>query len=488
MKAATSLQFFHLLRWIDGRPLLDTMEAYRRRLFTQVLDTYRDDGTPSCNFVLAGRAKKNNKTTDLVLASLYCLNMRESPQGSDCYILANDEDQAGDDLDLAKKIIAASPVLASELDVYNKEVRRLDGRGTLKILPARDAAGAHGKTAVFVGFDEIHAYRHYDLFEALAPDPTRTDTLTWISSYDTIYNAPGIPLFDFKKIGIEGSDPRMVFSWYSADHCTDPAFAELAPELRANPSMASWPEGRAYLTQQKRRLPSNKFRRLHLNLPGSPTGAFLDQGAVIDATVDGRRSLPPQDGVAYSGFVDMSGGSSDDATLSIAHKDGTTAVVDLVASQAGRPPFNPRDAVRKFADLLKQYRLASVTGDAYAGETFKRDFADHGISYTPSKLSKSDLYEAFEPKLNAREVQLPDVPKMQEQLLTLVMSAGGKVDHQKGGHDDWANAVAGAVWCATSGRRPMVISDAVMAEVNRHALTQSYGRSIGVLNPFPRTF
>jgi len=262
----TSPQFFGRLRWLDRRPLLDTMEPYRRDLLTRALDTRRPDGTPLYNFVVSGRAKKNWKTTDLVLAALYCLTIR----GGDGYLLANDEEQAGDDLGLAKKLVAINPDLSAELEVYRKEIRCRDGRGSLKVLPARDVLGSHGKTAVFIGFDEIHGYRNYDLFEALAPDPTRADYLAWVTSYDTIWSAPGVPLSDFKARGKAGTDPRMLFSWYSGDYCTDPAFAELEPELRANPSLSSWPDGRGYIEQQRQRLPVHKFRRLHLNLPGAP--------------------------------------------------------------------------------------------------------------------------------------------------------------------------------------------------------------------------
>src|SRR6516165_12814558 len=87
----TAPQFFGRLRWLDRRPLLDTMEPYRRDLLTRALDTRRPDGTPLYNFVVSGRAKKNWKTTDLVLAALYCLTIR----GGDGYLLANDEEQAG---------------------------------------------------------------------------------------------------------------------------------------------------------------------------------------------------------------------------------------------------------------------------------------------------------------------------------------------------------------------------------------------------------
>jgi hypothetical protein len=61
----------------------------------------------------------------------------------------------------------------------------------MRILPSRDAVGLHGKTSAFTGFDEIHGFRNYDIFGALALDPTRPDALWWITSYDTIWNAPG---------------------------------------------------------------------------------------------------------------------------------------------------------------------------------------------------------------------------------------------------------------------------------------------------------
>jgi hypothetical protein len=62
-----------------------------------------------------------------------------------------------------------------------------------------------------------------------------------------------------------------------------------------------------------------------------------------------------------------------------------------------------------------------VTGDDYAGSTFKHDFASDGIPYRSCRLSTSELYENMEPALNAGEIELPDLPKLQEQLLTLVI-------------------------------------------------------------------
>jgi hypothetical protein len=400
------------------------------------------------------------------LAALYTtVARRRSVQGNDALILASDEDQAGDDLSLARKLVKVNPELHAEFEILAKELRLRDGSGSIRILPAKDVAGMHGKQAGLIGYDEIHTQRSWDLLEALQPDPTRADCLQWITSYDTIYNTPGVPLHDLKAIGKAGSDERMLFSWYSGDLCTDPAFAELPPEQRANPSMKSWAEGAAYLEQQKRRLPSNKYRRLHLNLPGAPAGAFLDQANVLAAIVTGRRSLPPSPEKRCQAFVDMSGGSSDDAVLCIAHAEGRVAVIDLVEKQIGSPPFNPRSAVARFAGLLKDYNIHTVTGDAYAGETFKRDFEDHGVSYRPSPLNKTELYEAFEPALNAGEVELPDIPKLQEQLLTLVVK-GARIDAEKNGHDDYANGTAGAAWLVRE-KPPMIITAAMVTQIMR---------------------
>jgi phage terminase large subunit-like protein len=454
------LQFFSHLVWLNGKPLLDTIEPYRRAIFTEVLTTTDDDGRPRYSLALCGRAKKNFKTADLVLASLYKLLACNSPHGNDCFILANDEGQAADDLSLAKKLIAVNPLLANNLEVRQKELIRRDGKGSLQILPARDAVGAHGKTYALAAFDEIHGYRTHDLFEALAPDPTRSDSLIWITSYAGIRHAPGIPLYDLMQAGKRGDDRRMFFSWYGGDFTTDTAAAELEPEARANPSMASWGND-SYLDQQRQRLPAHKFRRLHLNLPGAPDGAAFSGEHVVNAIVTGRKRLPPMPGIRYVAGVDMSGGSSDSAVLAIAHRDGVRTVVDLVISQTGAPPFNPRQAIKKFCAALKEYKISRVLGDAYAGQTFRQDFLEDGVTYEVTKHSTSELYELLEPKLNAGEVELLDIPELQEQLLTLVWR-GTRIDHMPGDHDDYAAACAVAVWAATA-KQPMVVTEADLA-------------------------
>jgi hypothetical protein len=123
------LDFFGELVWIDGRPLLDTIEPYREQILTDVLWTFGDDGAPVYSMTLCGRGKKNWKTSDLVLAGVYRFLAWRSAAGNDCYILANDEGHAADDLSLVKKLFAANPPLAKRVTVQAKEIVRKDGLG-----------------------------------------------------------------------------------------------------------------------------------------------------------------------------------------------------------------------------------------------------------------------------------------------------------------------------------------------------------------------
>lgn len=441
-RVPSSLSFFARLKWIDGSPL--KIDPYRRRIFAEALDAKDRRGQPRYNLVLTGRAKKNFKSADLILAALYRLFAWQSPNGNQCYLLANDEGQAGDDLDLAVKIILANPALHAACTISTKEIKRKDGRGSLLILPAQDVKGSHGKTYSFTGLDEIHGYRDWDLLEAMQLDPTRSDSMMWVTSYASLHHRPGVPLHDLMQRGKAGGDPRMFFSWYAADFTTDPLFADATPEDRANPSRPSWAES-GYLEQQQRRLPAHKFRRLHLNLPGLPEGSAFQPDPVMHAIDRARQVRTPEDGLDYSAFVDMSGGSSDDAVLAVGYRDADErAVVCRVLNQGPPPPFDPIKAVERFVGVLKEYGLASVTGDKYAGETFKVAFEERGIVYRISEYTKSQLYESFEPALNSQQVILPNVPELEQQLLGLIWR-GGKIDHPAGEHDDYANAATGAV-------------------------------------------
>jgi hypothetical protein len=478
----TIREFFSLLVWIDGRPLRDVIEPYRLALFERACDTRTWTGTRwklLFNLILAGRGKKNWKSADLILAFLFALLGNDSPGGNECLLVASDEGQADEDLALAKKLIEVNPVLAERLVVREKAILRADGRGRGRILPGRDVAGEHGKSYRFLGIDEIHTQRNWDLLEALALDPTRADAQQWITSYASIYHKPGVPLHDLMAAGRRGDDPRMLFSWYGADYTTDPDFQTAPPEQRANPSMASWGDD-GYIEQQRRRLPSHKFRRLHLNLPGQPEGSAYQAEPIMESIVRGRVRLAWEPGAVYTAFVDMSGGSSDDAYVAISRRepDGRLALVALL-NQGPPPPFDPRKAVERFAALLAEYHVAHVWGDRYAGLTFLHDFARHGVAFSAAPYPTGDLYEHFEPLLNARDVILLDSAVLESQLLSLVWK-GGKITHPIGEHDDAATAAVGSLVVAAG----VAVTEPVTPETLHQEGATAFMRDFGLPMPW----
>jgi hypothetical protein len=180
--------------------------------------------------------------------------------------------------------------------------------------------------------------------------------------------------------------------------------------------------------------------------------SLFDPEAVRAVTMHDRRELPPVEGTRYVAFCDPSGGSSDSFALAIAHREGESAVLDVVRET--RPPFSPESAVADYAQLLQRYRISHVIGDRYAGEWPRERFARHGIRYVPSERTKSDLFRELLPLVNAGQIELLDLPRLAAQLVALErhVARSGKdaIDHAPGGHDDLANAVAGALITAAS--------------------------------------
>jgi hypothetical protein len=155
----------------------------------------------------------------------------------------------------------------------------------------------------------------------------------------------------------------------------------------------------------------------------------------------------------YVAFTDPSGGSSDSFTLAVAHLSILRhAVLDAFLEK--RPPFSPDSVVEEFAALLKSYRIATVVGDRYAGEWPRERFRVHGIEYRTSEKTKSEIYATFLVLVNSGRARIPGDKRLRAQLQSLERrsSRTGRdvIDHGVAGHDDIANAAAGALVLAAS--------------------------------------
>jgi hypothetical protein len=86
--------------------------------------------------------------------------------------------------------------------------------------------------------------------------------------------------------------------------------------------------------------------------------SFVDLQSVEACVEVGTFERAPVSSVAYSAFVDPSGGSVDSMTLAIGHRENDVAIVDAIRER--RTPFSPADVVSEFAALLKSYRVSEV--------------------------------------------------------------------------------------------------------------------------------
>ncbi len=175
---------------------------------------------------------------------------------------------------------------------------------------------------------------------------------------------------------------------------------------------------------------------------------FLDPELLATLTRQSPLEIPPREGIHYFGFADPSGGRGDAFTIGISHfeKDGRN-VLDLV--RAMQAPFDPASAVKDFAKVFKQYRIHSITGDAYSGSWCSDSFKEQGIIYKTSQLNKSAIYLESLPLFTRGEVELPDLRPLLVELAQLERrtARGGRdsVDHPPRCHDDLANVACGAL-------------------------------------------
>jgi hypothetical protein len=196
--------------------------------------------------------------------------------------------------------------------------------------------------------------------------------------------------------------------------------------------------------------------------------AFLPREVVEACVSPGRYELSPMAGVRYVAFCDPSGGSADDMTLAIAHREGNSAIVDAI--RVAKPPFSPDAVVAEFASVLKSYHLHSVRGDRYAGEWPVERFRNYGIKYEPAEKTKNDIYRDVIPIFNAGRCELLDHTKLIAQLISLERrtSRGGKdsIDHPPLAHDDVANAVCGALVWTLVAKPKFIVTDTMLAKAS----------------------
>lgn len=386
-------------------------------------------------WMIVGRRGGKSRVAALLAVFLACFRRYTLAAGERgvVQVIAADRRQARVILRYVRALLHASPMVEGLIAAERKESIDLANGITIEIHTASFKA-VRGYTVVAAVLDEIAFWPTDDaaanpdteILAALRPAmATIPDAL--LIALSSPYARRGELWRAYQKHF--GQDPASVLVWQADTRTMNPSVdqAVIDDAYSADEVAASAEYGA-------------QFRR--------DVEMLFVREALDAVTIPHRLQIPPQRGARYRAFVDPSGGSADAMTLAIAHVDHTgIGVLDALAER--RPPFSPDAVTQEFAGLLREYQITTLEGDRYAGEWPRERFRAHGITYVPCEQPRTSLYSALLPLVNSGRVELLDHPKLLRQLTMLERrtSRGGRelIDHPPGGHDDLANAAAGAL-------------------------------------------
>jgi hypothetical protein len=351
-------------------------------------------------------------------------------------VMSQDRDQAAVIFRYVSALLSEVPLLAPLIERQTADSIDLTSRVTIETGTASFRA-SRGYSFAAVLADELAFWR--------SDDSANPDTEILRATRPGLLTIPGAMLLCASSPYSRRGELWNAFSrWYGDDGAKPLVWR--APTRTMNPTIPA-AEIEAKLAEDPAGAAAEYLSEFRNDIAD-----FVTRDAVLACIKSGERERLPSRGYKYVGFTDPSGGASDAFTLAIAHKEGNTAVLDLVREV--RPPFSPEAIVEDYADVLKKYRISAVYGDAYGGEWPREQFQKCGIYYKVADRSKSDFYRDLLPLLNSQAVDLLDNEKLIVQLTSLERrtSRGGRdsIDHPKHGHDDVANAVAGALVYASA--------------------------------------
>jgi len=169
---------------------------------------------------------------------------------------------------------------------------------------------------------------------------------------------------------------------------------------------------------------------------------FVSRDAIEAAVIAGRFELPRVEGIRYHAFVDPSGGSSDSMTLCVAH----------ISGQPRRRRSDPRALCSVLARRLRQRifgRAPQPRRRPDRRRPLRRRVAARGLPQARRRLSRRRQDEvrslscpAAAAEQRPRRIARQQAPRRSALRPGATDVAG--IDHVPGGHDDVANAVAGA--------------------------------------------
>jgi phage terminase large subunit-like protein len=205
----------------------------------------------------------------------------------------------------------------------------------------------------------------------------------------------------------------------------------------------------AWLEKQRRKDP-DMFAREYLAEWVDGVSSYLESRDVLECQRKPGEPLvlAPVAGVAYYGALDP-GFQVDAFGMAVGHNEGDRSIVDGVWRWRRYGFERTLDEVKAIAE---RYRISSLSTDQHAAVPVQEGLQRRGIGalYEPWTIeSKNDAFSALKLGLNARQVELPRDPWLEEELLSLearpTPAGYTRIAAAGSGHDDLAVAVAALI-------------------------------------------
>jgi hypothetical protein len=344
----------------------------------------------------------------------------------------------------ALAFIEASPILRQQLVSVTGDEIELSNNITIGV-HTNSFRTIRGRTILAAVFDEVAFWRDessavpdLETYRAVAPSLAASGgMLIGISS-------------PYRSTGLLANRHRDHYGKDSGD-----VLVIQAPSMALNPTIDE-----AIIAQARAEDPASAASEWDGSFRTDLQSLLADD--VIERAIDHDRplELARQPDIRYRAFVDASAGRHDASTITIGHVigdgDSKSFIADVVRARAS--PHNPNEAAKDHAALARSYGITEVVGDNYAGEWVSQAFRDAGIGYKKSDLPKSQLYLEGISSFNRGVVNLPNDPALIRELRQLERqthrSGQDSVDHPRGGSDDSANSLFGAMWiCGVAGTK-----------------------------------
>jgi len=161
-----------------------------------------------------------------------------------------------------------------------------------------------------------------------------------------------------------------------------------------------------------------------------------------------REEMPPQLGVRYWAFADLSGNRSDSHAFAVCHKEADRVVLDTMMEIEAKE-VSVDNVVKQFSDLAKAYGVREISADAFGAEWAASPFERAGTPLNKSVMPKSNLFLNAAALIKSGKVDLIYSDRLLNQFSNLDRRPGpagvDQVQKVPGSRDDLCKAVCGCL-------------------------------------------